>query len=275
MYSRIAVPNWPTNGEGSYSVHVDESTIPEGCQWVFFSGAPDDDQVNQGECFNFYRRVPSEGKCTSLSLAPRFGYAMCCGDACTVEAGDFPTKPSKRSLPISKSSAVRPRDVTQIKRSPPFSRPFKRDDCAFKPSNGETNAVITYGQQVRVTSLLDCQSTTECTDGVSFSYSQSTTNTFGVSTELGGSLFEILSASISFSYEHSETEEKSYETTYSGTRPAGSKGYITFTPKMECSPKGTFTGDCNDWKTDVEGNACFPVFISGAPDGIFTFVQTN
>lgn len=72
MYSLIDVNSWKMK-EGKYSVHIDENSIPDGCEMIFFDGAPDDDELNQGDCWSFTRRVPSDGKCTSLSLGPRFG----------------------------------------------------------------------------------------------------------------------------------------------------------------------------------------------------------
>lgn len=75
MYSQIDVPDWPQNGEGLYDLHVDENSIPDSCELVVFNGAPTDDKADQGECWAFYRRVPSDAKCTSLLLPPKFGYA--------------------------------------------------------------------------------------------------------------------------------------------------------------------------------------------------------
>lgn len=33
--------------------------------------------------------------------------------------------------------------------------------------------------------------------------------------------------------------------------------------------KGTFTGDCNKWDTDKEGEACFLKMVNGIPDGTY------
>ena len=36
--------------------------------------------------------------------------------------------------------------------------------------------------------------------------------------------------------------------------------------------KGKFSGDCDDWDSDVEGEACFLKMVNGIPDGTFSNV---
>lgn len=36
--------------------------------------------------------------------------------------------------------------------------------------------------------------------------------------------------------------------------------------------KGKFEGDCEDWESDKDGEACFVQMINGEPDGQFGFV---
>jgi hypothetical protein len=76
MKSIWAVPGWPTNGEGLYDLHVDENTVPEECELILYKDLPADSGASgQSICATFYRRVPSDGKCTSVLIGPEFGYA--------------------------------------------------------------------------------------------------------------------------------------------------------------------------------------------------------
>lgn len=40
----------------------------------------------------------------------------------------------------------------------------------------------------------------------------------------------------------------------------------------EPGAKGKFTGDCKEWDSDVEGEACFLKMLNGIPDGSFSNV---
>jgi len=48
---------------------------------------------------------------------------------------------------------------------------------------------------------------------------------------------------------------------------------LEWTPYIECT-KGKFTGDCADWATEQDGQACVPKQLAGGqPDGLMAFVQ--
>lgn len=156
---------------------------------------------------------------------------MCCGqEACAVAQKDDPfSSPSKRET----SSASVVRDVTAVKRASPFHRLHKRD-CGFELSGDDKSTTVKYGDQRKITNEVICEADVDCTDGVEISYSESVTNTFGVEASLGGELFKALSLSVSFTYEYSIEKGTEFTGKYDGARPKGSRGYITFTPKIEC-----------------------------------------
>lgn len=154
--------------------------------------------------------------------------SMCCGaDNCDVDSSSFPIDPpGKRGLPVSR---VIP-DVTRVKRTNPFER---RADCSFK-SNGGDKSVLTYGEQVRISQPVNCGQT-DCTDGVDVTIESSTSNSFGASVEVGGELLKAITASVSFTYEHTTEHSASFSTKFTGSRPAGSEGYVSFLPRIECT----------------------------------------
>lgn len=75
MSAMSEVPDWPTNSQGQYLLSVDENTIPKDCSLVVYTDLPDDAESGPGVCGIFYRRVPSDGTCTSFNIKPHFGYA--------------------------------------------------------------------------------------------------------------------------------------------------------------------------------------------------------
>lgn len=155
--------------------------------------------------------------------------SVCCGEACKVEVGSPPTKPPAKRAVVPQATA---RDVTAIKRTWPLERANNKRDCTF---SGSGKALTTFAAPVKAGgSDVTCPGNSECTNEVKVSYTASSTNAFGVSAEVGDSLFEVVSISVSFSYEHSEAVGTGYEHTYSTSRPAGSSGYITFAQRLEC-----------------------------------------
>lgn len=105
-----------------------------------------------------------------------------------------------------------------------------------------------------------------CQQSVDVARSVSQTNSFGVSTEVGATFFEVVTASVSFSYEYSFSEEESQSSTYSVTISPGSRVYLTWTPELECV-EGSFSGSCDDWDSDNDGEICIPKFLGGNGSG--------
>jgi hypothetical protein len=66
---------WPVNSAGKYNVHVDSSSIPAGCQAIFYRGAPTDDIVSSGPCWVFERLIPSGSSCLRVTLPKHFDYS--------------------------------------------------------------------------------------------------------------------------------------------------------------------------------------------------------
>lgn len=93
--------------------------------------------------------------------------------------------------------------------------------------------------------------------------------TFGASVEASAGFFDLLSVSVSFSYEYTYEESQTVEMSHTEKVAPGISGYATFTQLTECVT-GTWRGNC-DWDVDVEGDACIPT--QGTPGGIFGFVQ--
>jgi hypothetical protein len=159
--------------------------------------------------------------------------SLCCDpEACKVNTGDFPTQPpSKRSLPMS-SAPKAIRNVADIKRAAPLQQ--KRAECAWN-SEGK-KAILTYGEQFRVGGDIVCGKE-PCSQEIKFSFESSVSNTFGTETSVSADFWKIMSASVSFSYEHTETESKTTELTYTGGVPANANGFLTFQPRLECMLK--------------------------------------
>jgi hypothetical protein len=122
------------------------------------------------------------------------------------------------------------RDVTQIKRAAPLQQ--KRAECVW--NSDSKDALISYGTQVKVNPEVNCVGTEECTESIAIAYESSVSQSFGTETSISADFWKIMSASVSFSYTHETSESKSVTLTYTSSRPAGSKGYITFQPKYEC-----------------------------------------
>lgn len=55
-----------------------------------------------------------------------------------------------------------------------------------------------------------------------------------MSSSLGASLFEVISASVTFSVETTHEESHSYSWKASASIPEGQSGYLTFAPRLAC-----------------------------------------
>ena len=100
--------------------------------------------------------------------------------------------------------------------------------CAGPPNDQD-------GDPQTVSSTLSCPAESDsCAITNSYSVSTSQTDTSGASAEIGVSFFEIVQASVSFSYEYSYTEETTVEISYTVNLAAGQTGYLVFYPTLEC-----------------------------------------
>ncbi|KAF2739426.1 hypothetical protein EJ04DRAFT_559783 [Polyplosphaeria fusca] len=262
-----------TGDTANHPIWVDQNTIPDGCSLVLYNGPPKGDDVHTGPCQTYYASISNAGGgCIKTAVDPDYGFALCCGNDCT----SAPSPPPKRSLdsatkaPSERHVAAK-RDVTAIKRTNPFNDLARRDDCAF---GGKGGSITTFGTQVRLGPPLNCGASEEaCSPEVQLSYTSSVTNTFGVSSEIGANLFEIISASVTFSVEVSHEESHGFTWSATASVPPGQSGYLTFQPKLECTPDGSFSGDCNGVTDGQTGKVCYQALVGGIPDGQVTFVQ--
>jgi hypothetical protein len=204
--------------------------------------------------------------CRVFAVPEVLTIAKCCGTDCDSLGGTPALRPREAAaLP----APAAPRDVTAVKKSNIFQT--RQEECVWN-SPGVRRGV---GATQILTNSLSCPATNaeSCPNDVTVSLSVSSTNTFGVSTEVSASFFEIVSASVSFSYEYSYTEETSYSTTYGVNISPGSSGYLTFTPELECSD-GHFEGPCS-FTADGDGTVCIPRYVTagtGEPAGVYNFV---
>jgi hypothetical protein len=191
--------------------------------------------------------------------------AKCCGTDCDS------LSPGRRARDVATLPAPpAPRDVVAVKKANPFQT--RQEECVWN-SPGTRRGV---GPTKVVANSLNCPATNaeSCPLTREVSLSVSSTNTFGVSTEVSVSFFEIVSASVSFSYEYSYTEERGYSTSYTVNVSPGSSGYLTFTPELECSD-GHFEGPCS-FEADGDGTVCIPRFVTSGseePAGVYNFVS--
>lgn len=179
--------------------------------------------------------------------------------------------PGRRDLTNENRDPAPARDVTLVKRSAPLISRLstRQDECTFEPDGNPYNS---RGAQQPLGNTQTCLATAnqDCEFQYSRGYTRGSSQTFGASAEASVSLFEIISASVSFSYDYTYEESRNVVYTHTQKVPPGVTGYATYTELLECV-SGVWRGDC-DWDVDVEGEACIPK--ADEPGGIFGFVQT-
>ncbi|KAF2280122.1 uncharacterized protein EI97DRAFT_439187 [Westerdykella ornata] len=219
---------------GQYNLHIDENTIPEDCEMVFYVELPaGSSSSGPDNCATFVRRVPSADACTTVSLRKEFGYAMCCGDEnCSFAAKNNPFTSSSRAK----------RNVAAVKKSPLL----RRDGCTFTPDDANAKPTTEYGPQVIISNTYNCPGTNDCEQEFQIGYSVEVTNSWGAEASLGGELWGAITASVSMSHQWSESKQTSWNGNYKYVIPAGGSGYMTFQPELECSPAGKFGDSCSD-----------------------------
>lgn len=242
-----------------------------------------------------------------FSVLTRIRY--CCGKGCEAPVvtetlfGPDPDMPEggerkARAIPdahigqvdsLSTSDKARrksPADIVAPKRAAPLSLLNKRGECKFSEESSEPET--TYGEQVRIKQINECTSADGCQQSVTLSYSVMASNSWEAGAEIGGELFKAIGLSVNFGYTYEKSEEQGFETTQTVDTPKHQGGYMTFEPKLACEyfyystsrfmlttdsgAKGKFEGDCEEWDSDKEGQACFVQVINGEPDGQFGFV---
>jgi hypothetical protein len=215
--------DWEEDVNGYYSGFMTTDNLDDDCMVLF--GEPND--ASPETCGTVYQTFSTQRSCVPTNFRSPLNYIYCCGDDCD----DYvPTVASNATKRAEKKPA--PRDVTAIKRTNPLATK-RQSECTFNPDEDETR--MSFGDAQRVVSDLNCNSGTEqCTIESTVSLSVSHTTGFDVTSELSASLFEVVQASISFSYYTEDTSERTYETSYTATLEPGTSGYLTFTPDLEC-----------------------------------------
>lgn len=188
--------------------------------------------------------APSRAK-TRLANASFSSY--CCGDGCGIETSDsiftkrdesssstlrpvssiFTDKSSKRE------AAPKLYDVTAPKRAAPLDRVGKRqEECSFE---GGAEADVRYwGEQLRVSPIRNCGNADGCELSYDMSYSEMVGESWGVGSEVGATLFQVVSASVSFDYTYEESEETTRTHSIKESVPGGFSGYIVWEPLVAC-----------------------------------------
>lgn len=173
--------------------------------------------------------------------------SYCCGEGCGIEPSDsiFTKRDEPSTLsPVSsifadKSSKreVTPQlyDVTAPKRAAPLDRVGKRQkkqECSFE---GNTEADVRYwGEQLRVSPIRTCNDANGCEISYDMSWSEMTGESWGVGSEVGVNLFEIISASVSFDYTYEESQETTRTHSVKESVENGFSGFIVWEPLVAC-----------------------------------------
>lgn len=123
-----------------------------------------------------------------------------------------------------------------MKRAPIVSRQDLNDpgpECEF---NMDGDVIQTWGEQKRVSPERECPSTgsSDCSRQVSYAVAVMESETWGAGTSVGLNIFGIVSVEASFSYDYSEAETNTFTATEGVTMNPGTKGYWTFTPRLDC-----------------------------------------
>lgn len=288
MRESFSHPDWPTvGGADRYAAWVDQTTIESGCQLLLHTVSDSGGADSQYACTSRYVSVGASGRCASIQLPSKFGYKYCCGEeACGANAvndlfnpdssmakkrGELPPHVEQLFQNDERNIQV-VRDVTMPKRAAPLERLAKRD-CSFSAKSSEPTTK--YPGQFRIAPFAACNKPDGCEGSVTLEYSESTSNTFEASASVGGELFKAIGLEVSFGYSYEETEGTSFTYDVSYSVSNGARGYVAWEPVLSCAT-GSFSGDCPDWKTDEEGEACFVRMIGGGiPDGEYKTVEEH
>lgn len=78
MNAAIEYREWPRPSENSpyYNVWVDAKNIEDSCELVFYNLPEGDESMNEGSCFQPFRRITPKSSCGRLRLTKTFGYAL-------------------------------------------------------------------------------------------------------------------------------------------------------------------------------------------------------
>lgn len=234
------LPGFPTTDDGDISGWISGQDIySRGCQLMIYETVTDNPT-----CGQLVAMIDQNTPCRQFDFPSQFGLGCCCGITCDgfrKRGLEYPTSsrfdaPQERAVEsVAAPARAHARDIQA--RSPVPSNPLKpkkrQDGCNFSAND---DPVDVQGEVQIVSNTLDCPAGggSGCPITQTYSVSTSQTNTFGISTEIGGTFWEVISASVSFSYEYSFEETQSDEISYTVTLDPGQRGYLTFVPLLQC-----------------------------------------
>ncbi|KAB5542670.1 hypothetical protein GE09DRAFT_1225590 [Coniochaeta sp. 2T2.1] len=265
---------WEKRDNGDWKAYVNAKGLASNCQVALLKESSVDPE-SCGDVFATFDGATTT-PCSQLWVPQQIGAFWCCDDECDgiiafeatarLARKDYIHMSSPASNLANKVKKSSPSsDVTAIKRSP-LMRP--RADCKWEGAAPEDSR----GAAVKVTGTLSCGQDGDCQLQDQAEVSFEATQSFGVSTEVGASFFDLVQASVSFSYEYSFTQGEKRLVSYTVSIPPGTKGHLEWTPYLECTT-GKFTGDCQ-WAAEADGFACVhKQLASGQPDGLMAYVQ--
>lgn len=158
---------------------------------------------------------------------------------------------------------------TEPERPQTLSRSLhQKRDCTFRPTS---DRVTEGGRQVKASDTQICNSPNGC----SLMISVAVTEGYSINPTLTANLFSTISAAVGYTFTESKTS--TVATTY--TQTAGTNGYVSYIPTMNCWD-GTFSGCVDRNGDDIVAidpstvfHACTPALRSdGSIDGTFSFV---
>lgn len=126
--------------------------------------------------------------------------------------------------------------MTLSKRRPAFDL-IKREDCKWNNKGDSDKPYLKYPGQYRVGPITKCQIQDGCEGSIAISYSETVSESFGMSAGAGATLFEVISLSMEFSYSQETAEQNQFTYTHSYSVPYGASGYVAWEPVTECKSR--------------------------------------
>lgn len=189
--------DWQRDEDERYFIaYTDGSGLADGCQ-VHLTESVAEEPDKCGKVFaTITKRETQDIPCTKLKLPENLGGFWCCGDDCKELE---PIKPEKRAnlgMPTSFKTKTKKSDVAAVgavKRSP-ILRP--REECKWTGSAPYEDRDV----PIMAKDDLSCSinSVENCPVELSFSHTVEQSTSYSVGAQAGASLFEIVSASVTF-----------------------------------------------------------------------------
>jgi hypothetical protein len=174
--------NFEKDGD-NYKVWVQFEGLGDGCSGLIATGATFDPSTCSG-----FNGISAVGQCQQYLIPGTFHTSQCCGTACN-------------NL---KARSVVDSTKTLEKRHARDFALTARDDCSWTGPE----PTVAPGAQRQILGDIQCGTTDGCMESGTTTTESSSSNTFEVSTEVGASIFDIISASLSLSDSFTQEECK-------------------------------------------------------------------